>query len=465
MKKTLLAWTLLLVMLGSLVSCSLGNGGDTDTSGSTDAVTTGGSETEEEDVPHTIYGFWYSDVTAGVLEVQKDSQTAKFYSLATGYYEYYMVDDGTYTLSEDGLTLYLYDQKYQFVFDADENTLTLGSYVYHHQASAPSEHPVYSFPNFEELSKTVSVTLPNSYKNEDLKTAYTEEAGIKIFLDYYSTSMESYPEITDRPAKRGDYVNVSYIGYLDGIPFEGGSATETLISVIENVYNVDGVSYIDGFVEGIIGHTSGETFDVAVTFPENYGVASMAGKDVIFKMTLNAVYDVRLTEEQFAHLEGIDYETYDDYVQGYAAVLAATPAVNAIVHEVGLLDLIPETSYLYFYQYYLDYAHYMSAMYGMTYDNYMNLTGQSEDVMLVQAKNVAADYIMAYLISRAEQVEWTEEAYQKQFDSFVKELVDTGNYTQEEAETFVKENQMTQLYTELCFSVISEWVANQIFQT
>ncbi|MGI6117648.1 MAG: FKBP-type peptidyl-prolyl cis-trans isomerase [Bilifractor sp.] len=83
----------------------------------------------------------------------------------------------------------------------------------------------------------------------------------------------------------GDKVNIDYTGYLDGEEFEGGS-TEGNGTDLEIGSN----TYIDGFEEGIIGHKTGETFDLNLTFPEDYGQSDLAGKDVTFTVTINGIY-------------------------------------------------------------------------------------------------------------------------------------------------------------------------------
>ena len=86
-------------------------------------------------------------------------------------------------------------------------------------------------------------------------------------------------------AKDGDKVNIDYTGYLDGEAFDGGS-TDGAGADLE----LGSDTYIDGFEEGIVGHKVGETFDLNLTFPENYGNSDLAGKDVVFTVTLNGIY-------------------------------------------------------------------------------------------------------------------------------------------------------------------------------
>jgi trigger factor len=110
-------------------------------------------------------------------------------------------------------------------------------------------------------------------------------------VEYYVTYVLSSAgidtrEVTDRTTVQdGDLVNVDYTGYLDGEAFDGGSATDTVVEIS------DDNGYIDGFTDGLIGAEVGTTIDCPVTFPEDYGVDSLNGQEVIFTFTINGIYE------------------------------------------------------------------------------------------------------------------------------------------------------------------------------
>ena len=87
-------------------------------------------------------------------------------------------------------------------------------------------------------------------------------------------------------AQNGDTVNIDYTGYLDGTAFKGGSTNGSGADL-----ELGSGTYIDGFEDGIVGHTVGETFDLNLTFPETYpNNPDLAGKEVVFTVTLNGIY-------------------------------------------------------------------------------------------------------------------------------------------------------------------------------
>ena len=109
-------------------------------------------------------------------------------------------------------------------------------------------------------------------------------------------------QITDRPVADGDTVNIDYVGSVDGVEFDGGSTYGEGTDV-----TAGSTDYIDDFLTQIIGHLPGETFDVEVTFPEEYGQEELNGKDAVFVTTINYIADTEITDEF------IEENLYDDY--------------------------------------------------------------------------------------------------------------------------------------------------------
>ena len=89
----------------------------------------------------------------------------------------------------------------------------------------------------------------------------------------------------DLVVKEGDLVDIDYVGKIDGVAFDGGDTKGAGARL-----RIGSGQYIPGFEDQIIGHKPGETFDVVVTFPEDYGAAELAGKEAVFTTTLNGIY-------------------------------------------------------------------------------------------------------------------------------------------------------------------------------
>ena len=112
-------------------------------------------------------------------------------------------------------------------------------------------------------------------------------------------------EIKDGTVESGDTVTINFTGTIDGKEFDGGSAEDYQLTVGEG-------SMIDGFEDGIIGMKDGETKELDLTFPEDYYDDSVAGKAVVFKITLQKfTRKAELTDEWVA--ANTDYKTVDEY--------------------------------------------------------------------------------------------------------------------------------------------------------
>ncbi len=84
----------------------------------------------------------------------------------------------------------------------------------------------------------------------------------------------------------GDTVNIDYVGSIDGVEFSGGSTNGAGTDL-----TIGSGSYIDDFEEQLIGYHPGDTVDVTVTFPEDYGVDDLNGQEAVFEVTINGIYE------------------------------------------------------------------------------------------------------------------------------------------------------------------------------
>lgn len=104
-------------------------------------------------------------------------------------------------------------------------------------------------------------------------------------------------EVVDRAAAKGDLVGISFVGKIDGVEFPGGKGDNISLEIGAG-------QFIPGFEDQLAGAKGGEDREVKVTFPADYGVADLAGKDAVFEVKVNevrerapAVIDDSLAEE------------------------------------------------------------------------------------------------------------------------------------------------------------------------
>ncbi len=138
-----------------------------------------------------------------------------------------------------------------------------------------------------------------------LSTEVTDEQldiEIKNFMSDYVD-----PTPVDRPAELGDTVNIDYVGLLDGVAFDGGTAEAYDLQLGSG-------TFIPGFEDGLVGVSKGDERDLNLTFPEDYGSADLAGQSVVFQVKVNDVLGFPELDEDFV-TSYTDFTTVDEFVQ------------------------------------------------------------------------------------------------------------------------------------------------------
>lgn len=130
---------------------------------------------------------------------------------------------------------------------------------------------------------STSVGKESSSSSESVVSASASSAGAVTGTS--SSSEKKLDTTKGTVVQAGDTINLDYVGSVDGIEFEGGSTQGQGTDL-----TLGSGTYIDGFEEAVEGHKVGESFDIHVTFPENYGNSDLAGKDAVFNITINGVY-------------------------------------------------------------------------------------------------------------------------------------------------------------------------------
>lgn len=109
--------------------------------------------------------------------------------------------------------------------------------------------------------------------------------------------------------ENGDITTIDFEGFKDGVAFDGGKAEGYQLEIGSG-------SFIPGFEEQMLGMEKGETRELNLTFPENYGAQDLAGADVIFKVTVHHIAQKvksELNEEFVKSFQIPDVETVEDF--------------------------------------------------------------------------------------------------------------------------------------------------------
>lgn len=129
--------------------------------------------------------------------------------------------------------------------------------------------------------------------------------------------------VTDREAKMDDVVNVSYSGTVDGEAFDGGQSDSYDLTLGSH-------TFIGNFEEQIVGHKVGDSFDVNVTFPEDYHAEELSGKPAVFAVTLKEISQKELPElnDEFAQ-DVSEFESLTAYKEDIMGKLKAQKEESA----------------------------------------------------------------------------------------------------------------------------------------
>ena len=160
----------------------------------------------------------------------------------------------------------------------------------------PAMQPDVKMSNGEEWKPGDDVQAEMSYEalpeipELDLKSISLERLVAKVEDDAIDEALSNLAETSqdfeDRgktaKSKDGDQVTLDFVGKVDDVAFEGGSAEDYPLVLGSN-------SFIPGFEDQLVGTKVGQELDVEVTFPEEYGNADLAGKPAVFTCTIKAV--------------------------------------------------------------------------------------------------------------------------------------------------------------------------------
>lgn len=172
----------------------------------------------------------------------------------------------------------------------------------------------------KDVDKYITI---GEYKGIQLDKTVAEITEEEVDAQISNDLKNKAEEVTDKngTVENGDLVTINFVGTKDGETFDGGTANNYDLTIGEGMM-------IDGFEDGIIGMKKGETKEVPLTFPEDYYEPSMAGADVVFKITLqNFRRTPKLSEEWVA--ANTDYKTLEEYREGTRKTLAEAAEQSA----------------------------------------------------------------------------------------------------------------------------------------
>ena len=266
----------------------------------------------------------------------------------------------------------------------------------------------------KNLNASKYVTLPK-YKEIPIPadTFTASEEDLQEQIDALLESYAQYEQVTDRAVEDGDTINIDYVGSVDGVEFDGGSTQGQGTDVTIGV-----TSYIDDFLEQLIGHMPGENFDIEVTFPDPYtNNPDLAGKDAIFNITINYIQgeqlDVELTDEIATEL---GFESKEALIEDISAWLVDQQKLDFFNGLIATAECkkVPDVVVNYIVNSNLAYYKTYADAYGMTLDALLVNAGYDSveayiDEMKANCAETAAKYLAVQAIAEQEGLTVTDE--------------------------------------------------------
>ena len=193
----------------------------------------------------------------------------------------------------------------------------------------------------------------------------------------------------DGDVTNGDVTTIDFEGFKDEVAFDGGKAEGFQLEIGSG-------QFIPGFEEQMIGMKKGETRELNLTFPENYGAADLAGADVVFKVTVHKIEEKKeaeLNDAFVASLNAPGIETIDQFRDNIKASLEAQheQAFMAAKENAALGKLIDdceveveESDIEKALQQQLQHISMELASQGMQLEQYLQMMGMNQETLLQQ---------------------------------------------------------------------------------
>ncbi len=243
--------------------------------------------------------------------------------------------------------------------------------------------------------------------------------------------LERYTELVNKDGKveNGDVAIIDFEGFKDGVAFEGGKGENYSLEIGSH-------TFIPGFEEGVIGMKAGDTKDIDLVFPEDYGAKDLAGAKVVFKVKVNEVKakQARELDEDFFEdlgMEGIDSEAKlkDEIkasIKAQKEMDAENKYVDTILEEVSKnVDVdIPEEMVEEEVDRLMGRFAEQMRMQGISLDVYYQFTGSDEKALRSQMEKEAYKNVLYRLmleeITILEKIEISKDEAEKEAEELAK---------------------------------------------
>lgn len=258
------------------------------------------------------------------------------------------------------------------------------------------------------------------FKKDSVKVTAKE---VQAVIDKELNDRARQVEKTDGEVASGDTVSIDYSGSIDGVQFEGGTATDYKLEIGSG-------TFVPGFEDQLIGMKSGETRDIKVTFPKDYH-EELAGKEAVFTVTAHEIKakELPVCDDEFVKDIDDELNTVAEWKEKIKSELSAKKVENAEAKlENDIIDAIvknteidvPECMVEEELDYRIQELEQSMARYGLKFEDYLKYTQTTVDAIKAEKREEALKNIKSRLvieaILKAENIDVTSEELNAEFD-------------------------------------------------
>lgn len=231
--------------------------------------------------------------------------------------------------------------------------------------------------------------------------------------------------IKEAAAENGDTVVIDFVGSIDGVEFDGGKGENFSLGLGSG-------QFIPGFEDQLVGHSAGETVDVIVTFPEDYQVEDLAGKEAKFVTTIHEVKakEVPALDDELAKDIDEEVETLADLKEKYRKELAAAKeeaykdavegaAIDTAVENAEIVELPEEMIHEEVHRSVNEFLGNLQRQ-GINPDMYFQITGTTQEDLhnqyQAEAESRTKTNLVIEAVAKAEGFNASEEEIQKEVE-------------------------------------------------
>lgn len=332
-----------------------------------------------------------------------------------------------------------------------------------------STEPVAQTTEVTDYSEYITL---GTYSGLDIEVSSAEitDEDIQAYKDdivsYYNNYILEGEQLATGTVADGDSINMDYAGYLDDVAFDGGTATGVS-------YTAGSGQFIEDLDQQLIGLEVGKEYELPCTFPADYTSTDLAGKEVIFKVTVNWIEGEKTPLEWSDALvneyTGGQYTTAADFEAVFTEELRAeAEETQQSEYESGIWTKVTENITVIslpeeklesvstdYYTYYVEMFTYYAAMFGTDYETYLSSAyGMTDDDLKAECELMAETeviYIMtACEIYKALGKTLTDEEYNSMATQYASEYgySSAADFIADYGEDYIRESFIFELVTD-----------------